>query len=325
MMLTLQHAREIIARSIDNLQLLQDPKELYEPADYILKLEGKRLRPSLVLLACDLFGHDIEKAINPALAIEVFHNFTLVHDDLMDQADMRRNNTTVHKKWHENIAILSGDAMLIKAYELLIKTAPTYVIPLIKSFNNIALKVCEGQQYDMNFENRDHVDEKEYIKMISLKTAALVAGSLKIGALLGDATENQLQTIERFGEDIGIAFQLQDDYLDVYGEKEQFGKNIGGDIVANKKTYLLIKTLELSREKNDHRLTNELQKKGVEKEEKINTVTCIYNDYGIREHTTRKISEYTQKAYRALDGLNVGEDKKQELKALVGLLDNRMK
>ncbi len=323
-MLTIQNAQAIISSTLDNLQIIKEPKTLYEPIDYILRLEGKRLRPSLVLLACNIFDHKIDKAINPAIALEVFHNFTLIHDDLMDQAALRRGHKTIHKKWNPNVAILSGDAMLIKAYELLIKTDKKHINTIISLFNQTALKVCEGQQYDMNFETMDGITESEYINMISLKTAALIAGSLKIGAVLGNASEQQQQLIENFGESLGIAFQLQDDLLDVYGDESTFGKEIGGDIVSNKKTYLLIKALSLSKEKKDKRLEKLIKDKNIIAKEKIKLVINIYNNYNIREHTIEQIKSYTAKALQSLDQMKIEDKTKEPMLILVKKLEDRM-
>ena len=218
-----------------------NPKELYEPIAYIMSLGGKRLRPVLVFMACDFFDGDISQALHPAIAIELFHNFTLVHDDLMDNAPLRRNQPTVHEKWNSSIAILSGDVMMVRAYQELCQAKVNYLPELLKVFSETAVKVCEGQQYDMNYESMQKVSIAQYLKMIELKTAVLLGGALKIGSIVGGAKEEEAQLLFDFGKNIGIAFQLQDDILDVYADAAKFGKQKGGDIIANKKTYLLLK------------------------------------------------------------------------------------
>src|SRR5476651_2411466 len=240
----------LISKAVDALKFPESPAELYEPISYILDLGGKRLRPSLLLMACDLFGGDVNKAIEPALAIEVFHNFTLMHDDIMDKAPLRRGKKTVHEKWNANVAILSGDAMMVEANKLMMKVDDPILRRVMDVFNETATGVCEGQQIDMSFEQRNNVLIDEYLNMIRLKTAVLLGGTLKIGAIIGGASLNDAQLLYSFGVNLGIAFQLQDDILDVYGDPEKFGKQVGGDILSNKKTYLLIKALELA--KDDH-------------------------------------------------------------------------
>jgi len=245
-MYTFIQIQQIVEKYLKEIELKTEPRELYEPVKYILEIGGKRIRPSLVLAAYNLFKNDVETAINPALALEVFHNFTLLHDDIMDKADLRRNQQTVHKKWNENVAILSGDTMSIKAYELLSKIPAEFLSEVLQAFNKTALQVCEGQQLDMNFESRLDVSVEEYLEMIRLKTSVLIAVSLKIGAIMAGALRNDVHKLYDFGLNLGLAFQLQDDYLDAYGDVQAFGKKIGGDIVANKKTFLLIKALETS-------------------------------------------------------------------------------
>ena len=280
-MYSLKELQQIIETQLSKINLNAEPKELYEPVEYILSIGGKRLRPSLVLAAYNLFKDDVENAIFPALALEVFHNFTLLHDDIMDKADLRRNQQTVHKKWSENVAILSGDAMSIKAYELLANVPAEFLTEVLQSFNKTALQVCEGQQLDMNFENRLDVSVDEYIEMIRLKTSVLIAVSLKIGGIMGGASKNDVQKLYDFGLNLGLAFQLQDDYLDSYGDVKVFGKKIGGDILANKKTFLLIKALELSDSKNTDKLLSLIERNDIKDELKISQVLEIYNETNV--------------------------------------------
>ena len=245
-MLSFNEILEKVEHEISQLSFEYPPKSLYDPIEYILSLGGKRIRPALALMACNLYKENIDNVINPALGVEVFHNFTLLHDDLMDKADKRRNKPTVHKVWNDNTAILSGDAMLIAAYQLIGKTEPDYLKEVFDLFTETALEICGGQQYDMEFESRMDVTEPEYIEMIRLKTAVLLACSLKIGAITGGASKEDAANLYDFGINIGLAFQLQDDLLDVYGDTATFGKNIGGDITCNKKTFLLIHAFELA-------------------------------------------------------------------------------
>ena len=234
-MLSINQVQELIKSEIEQTNFIKTPSNLYEPIEYTMEMGGKRIRPLLCLMATQLFNGDIQKALKPALGLEIFHNFTLLHDDIMDNADVRRNKSTVHKKWNENVGILSGDAMLINAYQYITQSEKDVLPDLLKLFNDVALGVCEGQQYDMDFEDRGDVTVDEYIEMIRLKTAILLAGSLKAGAILAKATEKDADLIYQFGINIGIAFQLQDDYLDSFGNQKTFGKRIGGDIIANKK------------------------------------------------------------------------------------------
>ena len=236
--------QKIIQNAITGENFTEEPRALYEPISYSLNTGGKRLRPALLLMAVNLYSSDIESFVLPALGIEIFHNFTLVHDDIMDNASLRRNQPTVHAKWDTNTAILSGDAMFIKAYEYILKYEGRKAHAIYKIFNRSAMRVCEGQQYDMNFETSSNVTEHEYLQMIELKTAELIACSLKMGALIGGADDEEADQLFEFGKNLGMAFQLQDDYLDSFGDEQAFGKNIGGDILADKKTYLLIKAYE---------------------------------------------------------------------------------
>jgi geranylgeranyl diphosphate synthase type II len=291
------------------------PLELYVPISYILQLGGKKLRPLLVLMACDLVDGKKEDAIHAALAIEVFHNFTLMHDDIMDNAPIRRGKATVHEQWNNNIAILSGDAMLVKAYQELFKLDPTIQQKVLEIFSKTALEVCEGQQLDMNFETLQNVSIPMYINMIGLKTAVLLGASLQIGALVGGATMEDAKALYDFGKNIGIAFQLQDDILDVYGNEENFGKKKGGDIIANKKTYLILKTLEIADRYSKEELLTWLghPTKKEDETEKVTAVTKILDFYSIRELAKKEMDFYYQKGLKAIENLPCAQEKKQTL------------
>jgi geranylgeranyl diphosphate synthase type II len=304
----------LISKAVDALKFPESPAELYEPISYILDLGGKRLRPSLLLMACDLFGGDVDKAIEPALAIEVFHNFTLMHDDIMDKAPLRRGKETVHEKWNANVAILSGDAMMVEANKLMMKVDDAILRRVMDVFNETATGVCEGQQIDMSFEQRNNVLIDEYLDMIRLKTAVLLGGTLKIGAIIGGASLNDAQLLYNFGVNLGIAFQLQDDILDVYGDPEKFGKQVGGDILSNKKTYLLIKALELARDEQADNLNSWLNLEQFDAAEKVLAVTAIYNQLDIRQYAEYAMQNYAEKAFDALDQINLSEDRRQYLR-----------
>jgi len=322
-MYNIKELQDIISKSIVNEKIGGEPRGLYEPIEYTLQSGGKRIRPAMVLMACNLFTDNIDEAIRPAIGLEIFHNFTLLHDDIMDHADIRRGLATVHKKWGENTAILSGDAMFIKAYEYFLDCKSPAFREILKVFNQTALEVCEGQQYDMEFESRQEVSEQEYIRMIELKTSVLLAAALKIGALIGGAGQSDADLLYEFGRNIGLAFQLQDDLLDVYGDESVFGKQIGGDIVANKKTFLLIKAKEVANNEKKELLANWIENKEADRNEKVKAVTSIYNKLKIRELTQNRILELTQNALNYLDQVKVGNDKKIELKKLAGKLINR--
>jgi geranylgeranyl diphosphate synthase type II len=313
---------EEIQREISRLKE-REPKNLYEPIAYTLAMGGKRLRPVMVLLACNLFTDKIEKAFPAALAIEVFHNFTLLHDDIMDQADVRRNSPTVHMKYNPNIAILSGDAMSIMAYNYLQKSETQNLSSMIRLFSQTALEVCEGQQLDMDFETRINVSIPEYINMIRLKTAVLLACSLKIGALAANSQERIADLLYAFGLNLGIAFQLQDDLLDVFADQEKFGKRIGGDIVSNKKTFLLLKALELSDTKAKKELLEWIEKKEFDRDEKIKEVIKIYKNLKIREITEISIEDYYQSALNIVDEIDLAKETKTELLHLANKIMNR--
>jgi len=304
---------EIIFDEISKLNFPDSPKELYEPIKYTLSSGGKRLRPKLVLLGCELFNSNIEDAIKPALALEIFHNFTLLHDDVMDNSEIRRKRATVHKKWNTNVAILSGDAMQIIAFELFTDLPKDTMRPVVKLFNKTALEVCEGQQYDMDFENRTDVTIDEYLEMIRLKTSVLLAGSLKIGAIIGGASEKEADLLYDYAQNIGLAFQLQDDFLDTYGDTDIFGKKVGNDIITNKKTFLLISALKLAKSDEKSKLISLLENRDISNEDKIIEVKSIYNKLDIKKITENKILEYFSKAKHNIDNLELAKEKKQLL------------
>jgi geranylgeranyl diphosphate synthase type II len=304
----------LINDAVGKLSYPAYPADLYEPISYILSIGGKRMRPALLLLACDLFGGDVDKAIEPALAIEIFHNFTLMHDDIMDKAPLRRGKATVHEKWNANVAILSGDAMMVEANRMMMKVDDSILRKVLDVFNDTATGVCEGQQIDMSFEQRNDVSIEEYINMIRLKTAVLLGGALKIGSIIGGAALTDAQLIDAFGVNLGIAFQLQDDILDVYGDPEKFGKQVGGDIISDKKTFLLIRALELAKDNQAQTLNHWLNITEFDNAEKVKVVTEIYNELDIRQHAEQAMQTYADKAFAALDAINLPEDHKQYLR-----------
>ncbi|GAB2980237.1 polyprenyl synthetase family protein [Mucilaginibacter puniceus] len=310
----LEDLQGVISEAINKLTFPTHPAELYEPLTYILSIGGKRMRPALLLMACDLFGGDIDEALSPALAIEVFHNFTLMHDDIMDNAPLRRGRVTVHERWNKNVAILSGDVMHMEGYKLMMKVPDHLLRQILEIFNETAVGVCEGQQIDMEFEQRGDVAIDEYIEMIRLKTAVVLGGALKIGALIGGADKKDADLLCSFGENLGIAFQLQDDILDVYGDPAKFGKQVGGDIISNKKTYLLIKALELAEGETAELLTHILDNKDFISEDKVKAVTAIYNSLDIRQYADNEMQAYADKAFAALDAINLPDDHKQYLR-----------
>lgn len=297
----------LIQDEISNTKYLGKPLELYDPMNYILQLGGKRLRPLTVLLSYQLFGSELKRAIPAAKAIEVFHNFTLVHDDIMDKAPLRRGKQTVHEKWNENIAILSGDTLLIKVYNHFLEGGYGNLSEILKVFNTTAIQVCEGQQLDMNFETRDDVTIDEYINMIRLKTSVLVGGAFKIGALVAKASEEDSNLIYDFGVNLGIAFQLQDDYLDCFGDPSKFGKLVGGDILSNKKTYMMLKALELD---SSGQLNSWVKKTEFDKQVKIAAVKKIYTSLKVDELAFQLMETYYQKAISNLKKINVQEELK---------------
>ncbi|MBN2611721.1 MAG: polyprenyl synthetase family protein [Bacteroidales bacterium] len=324
-MYTFKECQEIIEQEINSLKLPGEPELLYEPIRYMLKSSGKRIRPSLALMACNLFTGSVEEAIYPAIAIEVFHNFTLLHDDIMDNSDVRRGKATVHKKWNRNVAILSGDTMLIKAYELISRCKTGKLQAIMELFNKTAIEVCEGQQYDMDFEEKDTVTEDEYLKMICLKTAVLLAASLKTGAICGGSGSKDAGCLYEFGINLGMAFQLQDDLLDVYADEKVFGKMIGNDIIANKKTLLLISALQIAKGDILRELRQWLSCSEFKKEEKIHAVTNIYNILKVKELTEEKIEQYFTKAKEKLDQVSVDKHQKFILSGVADMLMGRDK
>lgn len=289
---------------------VKEPINLYKPIDYILQIGGKRLRPILCLKTCETFSGDYNKALPAALSIEVFHNFTLLHDDVMDHAELRRGNQTVHKKWNLNTAILSGDAMLIMAYQFLEKYNGDRYKEIMKVFNTTALQVCEGQQYDVDFETKSDVKISDYIKMITYKTAVLLASSLQIGALIGNATKQDANNMYLFGLNLGIAFQLQDDYLDTFGDVNTFGKRIGGDIIENKKTFLYLKLKEVI-SKEDAIILDKLSNNKKDSQEKIDAITALYVKYNIPQFILAEIDKYTEIANLSLNKVAISSKLKE--------------
>lgn len=320
-MLTLKATQHIINEEIGKLKFVKPPELLYLPFEYVLGNGGKRIRPALTILACSLFTDNYQQAVKPAIGLELFHNFTLLHDDIMDNADMRRNKPTVHKKWNENVAILSGDAMLIEAYKLISEVDKELLPQAIALFNTTAMEVCEGQQYDMDFETRLDVVVDEYIEMIRLKTSVLIAACLKMGALIGGADEAAQNLLYDFGIQIGLGFQLKDDYLDTFGDPEIFGKKIGGDIIANKKTYLLIKALELSNNDQKNDLLSFIHE-DYEPDFKIEKVKNIFTELQVDARIKNEMQRYYDRATENLSTLDIAEEKKTELLNFArGLID----
>ncbi len=293
--------------------LNREPENLYQPISYILELGGKKIRPVLTLMAASLFSKDYKEALPAAYAVEMFHNFTLVHDDIMDDAPLRRGKATVHEKWDINTGILSGDAMLILAYQYFENYAAETFQKLAKLFSKTALEVCDGQQLDVDFETRNDVTISEYIHMISLKTSVLIGAALKMGAIVGKANEEDAQKLYDFGLNLGIAFQLQDDYLDTYGNPETFGKQVGGDIIENKKTYLYLKALELASVDDKNTLTRLFQEKLEKNEEKIHQTKEIFNRYNTPSIVKDQIKHYSQEAFDTLKSINISDNAKKGL------------
>jgi geranylgeranyl diphosphate synthase type II len=316
----IQQLQNSINQYISNKKYGTTPAELYEPISYIMALGGKRLRPCLLLMACDMFGGDVQQALAPALAIEVFHNFTLMHDDIMDKAPLRRGKPTVHEKWNANVAILSGDVMMVEANKLIMQVHDSILRPVLDVFNETAVGVCEGQQIDMNFETLTQVSIEEYINMIRLKTAVLVGGTLKMGALVGGANNTEASLLYAFGEQLGIAFQLQDDILDVYGDPEKFGKQVGGDIISNKKTYLLIKALELAEGDTLKQLNHWLSANEFDASEKVASVKNIYTQLNIREQAEAEMNRYAERAMLSFEKISLPDERKVILKEFADLL-----
>lgn len=299
---------------LDNLKYNRKPSGLYDPVKYVLSMGGKRIRPVLMLLSYGLFKDDVESVLMPACALETYHNYTLLHDDLMDNADMRRGNETVHRKWDANTAILSGDSMLVLAYERMAKCNPVYLSDVLHTFTETALEIGEGQQYDMEFETRNDVTEDEYIEMIRLKTSVLLACAQKIGAILAGASKQDQDNLYKFGEQIGLAFQLQDDYLDVYGDPKVFGKKVGGDIICNKKTYMLINAYNRADAEQRRELQHWMEAETFNSDEKVAAVTAIYNKVGVDKLAIEKIAYYFEESKKYLDAVQVSDERKAELR-----------
>ena len=300
---------------LENQIILKEPRNLYDPIQYILSLGGKRMRPVLTLMSAEIFDVSYEKALPAAMAVEVFHNFSLVHDDIMDAAPLRRGNVTVHEKWDTNTGILSGDAMLILAYQYFEKYEPKIFRKLAKLFSKTALEVCEGQQWDVDFETRTDVTIPEYLKMIEFKTAVLVAAAMKMGAIIAKTSKTNAKLIYEFGLNLGIAFQLQDDYLDAFGDPATFGKQVGGDIIENKKTFLFLKAMEFSNATLQARLLYLFTEYTDNVEAKIEEVKQIFNESGASQATQDAIKEFTQNAFDTLDKMNIDADKKALLQS----------
>jgi len=313
-MLSIKNYQKEFVEYLENYSTLKEPQSLYQPIDYILNLGGKRLRPVLTLMTTEIFGENFKKSLNAALAIEVFHNFSLIHDDIMDDAPIRRGKETVHEKWDLNTGILSGDAMLIMAYQLFEYYDSKTFQSLVKLFSKTALEVCEGQQYDIDFEIRDDVSIPEYLKMIEYKTAVLVGGAMKMGAIVARASEEDQNKIYNFGRYLGIAFQLQDDYLDAFGNSDTFGKQIGGDIIENKKTYLYLKAFEYSNEDDKQQLIDLFGINPKDNTDKIEAVKQLFISTGSVNETKKAIEDYTNKAFSVLETINISDDKKKVLK-----------
>lgn len=316
---------ELINIALKQVDLEKKPAKLYAPIRYVLSIGGKRVRPVLCLMACELYNEAIEEAIQPALSLEIFHNFTLLHDDIMDKAEKRRNMDCVHIKWDENVAILSGDAMQILSYQILNQLPEKYLKECLALFTQTAIEVCEGQQLDMDFETQNEVSIEEYLQMIRLKTAVLLAASLKMGAILGGASDKDADLLYQFGIETGFAFQLNDDLLDVYGDPATFGKKIGGDILCNKKTFLLIQALKKADQNSLDKLHYWLNKTDYVPEEKIKGITEIYNHLGIKELCLLEIEKHQKQAFESLNNISVSDARKAPLTELANELMDRNK
>lgn len=320
---SLEKYQVALAKELTETIVVKEPDQLYGPIAYIVSLGGKRLRPILTLMTCDFFGTNFKKAMNAALAIELFHNFSLIHDDIMDNAPLRRGEETVHEKWDLNTGILSGDAMLILAYQLFEVYDPMLFRDLAKLFSTTALQVCEGQQYDVDFETRDDVTLSEYIKMIDYKTAVLIGAAMKMGAIVAETSEESRDNIYIFGRNLGIAFQLQDDYLDVFGNPENFGKQVGGDIIANKKTFLYLTALKNSSKEQADELMHLFSISPNDSSDKIARVKEIFEISGASEATKEEISKYTTLANGVLEKIDISEEKKEALRSFGNSLITR--
>lgn len=322
-MQNIQFYQDAFLKYLNDFKIIKQPQSLYEPVNYILNLGGKRLRPILTLLSSEIFGCDHKKAMNAALSVEVFHNFSLIHDDIMDDAPLRRGKDTVHEKWDIKTGILSGDAMLIMAYQLFENYDAATFQSLAKLFSKTALEVCEGQQYDMDFETRDDVTIDEYLKMIEYKTAVLVGAAMKMGAIVANASVSDQNKIYDFGKNLGIAFQLQDDYLDAFGDPETFGKQPGGDIIENKKTFLYLKALEFSNEEDRLQLEHLFGINASDSTQKIETTKQLFVSSGSADATQDEIKNYTHRAFSVLETLSISDEKRQILRGFGEDLMNR--
>ncbi len=325
-MYTYNELLEILNKKIETLTDDQYPLELYTPIKYFLSIGGKRLRPVILLMANNIFKDDINQSVMPAIGIELFHNFTLIHDDIMDNSSVRRNRPTVHTKWDKNIAILSGDTISIMANNFISNCGSLHIKDVLAVFNQAAIKVCEGQQYDMNFEKQHEISIDEYLNMIKLKTAALISASTKIGGILGDAKDKDIENLYNFGLYIGLAFQIQDDLLDIYGDTKSFGKKIGSDILNNKKTYPILKALEISDDDIKNKLTKYLESIASAQDDisnKVYSVIDIFNNLNIKKITRKKIHEYYTKAQSHLGNIHVPHKRKNNLQDFIATLIDR--
>lgn len=312
-MLQIQQYREEFEKYLNAYTPPKTPQNLYNPVSYFLSLEGKRIRPILTMLSCDLFDGNYKDSLDAALAVEVFHNFSLVHDDIMDEAPLRRGNQTVHQKWDLSTAILSGDVMLILAYQLFENYNKNIFVALAKLFSKTAVEVCEGQQLDIDFSKLNDINSTKYLNMVELKTAVLIGASMKMGAIVAKASDNEQENIYEFGKNLGIAFQIQDDFLDSFGDEKKFGKVIGGDIIENKKTLLYVKSMEIFTEKDKTKLTKLYSSKHLDESQKIEVVKELFLKYNIPSIIENEINYYTQLAFKKLDNLNISDHKKDFL------------
>jgi geranylgeranyl diphosphate synthase type II len=311
---------QLLEREIRKQKYGKQPASLYEPIRYLMSLGGKRLRPMLVLLAYSLYKKDVEKVVPYAVAVEAFHNFTLMHDDIMDKAPLRRGRSTVHEKWNVNTAILSGDVMLVKVYDMLLQVHTDKLVRVLSAFNKCATEVCEGQQWDMEYETKKNVSEADYLNMIKLKTAVLLGFSLELGAILAGASERDCKALSQFGVNVGMGFQLKDDLLDAYAATEKFGKQIGGDIIANKKTFLLIKAMEKATTRQRQELNRWISLKNFNKSEKIVAIRGIYDSLSVPALAAKKIDMYFKKGFSSLENLNCRATAKSALINFTNLL-----
>lgn len=315
----------LVNNYLDNIPYTRKPETLYEPIRYVLSLGGKRIRPVLMLMSYNLYKDDADTILPTACGLETYHNYTLLHDDLMDNADMRRGHATVHKKWDANTAILSGDSMLVLSYQRIAQCAPQYLPQILDLFTTTALEIGDGQQYDMEFETRDDVCESEYIEMIRLKTSVLLACAMKMGAIQAGASPADQDALYRYGESLGLAFQLQDDYLDVYGDPSVFGKNIGGDITSNKKTFMLINALLRAEGQDKAELEAWIARKDFDRQEKVDAVTHLYTKLGIDRLARERIEYYTREALSCLDAVDTPDERKAELREYTMMMMRREK